>query len=191
LRYLSGMGKKWSEAEKVELVERVCVAMEEEKLSLSKALKAERGLPSMAAILQWCSESPTLAARYAHAREAYVEHLLDETIDIAEDACDDIEIYTDPKTKRQYPRLKASSVKRAALRIATRESYARMVLPHKYGTQRMDVTSGGKALPAASGHDNRLDAILALAMSRRQLAAPSDEPIDITPEPVGLDEIMS
>lgn len=183
--------KVYSEADRERIVAHVCKQHGEKKRSITSILREDKGMPNLTTLYAWRDENPLFSQRLARAREAYIEQLLEETIDIAEDASDDIEIWTDPKTKRQYPRLTGSSVKRAALRIQTRERFAILAMPEKYGTQRMDVTSGGKALPAPSeGRDNRLDAILALALSRRQQALPGNEPIDVTPEP-SLDDVMS
>jgi hypothetical protein len=180
------MSKGYSGEERERVIEHICEQLEE-KRSLSKICGEDEGMPPLRTIMRWQSEDATVKQRIAHARDAYIHKLLDETIDIAEEASDDAYIWTDPKTKLKYARLDGSSVKRATLRIATRERYAQLMAPDRYGN-KVDITSGGKALPApsASGHDNRLDAILALALARR-----GQQPmIDVTPEP-SLDDVMS
>ena len=148
-------------------------------------------MPTMRVLMRWQSEDQTIRQRIAHAREAQVEKMLEETIRIADDATDDAEIWTDPKTKRQYARLNGSSTKRAALQIATRESFAKMMLPERFAMTRTDITSGGKALPAPVQHnDNRIVALLQLAASRAsELKAVGGQTIDVTP--LSLDELMS
>lgn len=138
-------------------------------------------MPSITVFLYRVGRNADLSQRYAHAREAQITGLLEDSIELAEQATDDAYIWTDPKTNRQYARLDGKSIKRTQLIIETRERFAKMMMPERFAQQRMDVTSGGKALPApVVQNDNRIQQLLVLAAHRAsQLGQPAL--IDATP----------
>lgn len=165
----------------------------EEKRSLSEICRDDPGTPRMSLFLAWVKKDATLADRYACAREAQITSALEEIITIADDATDDATVIQDPRTKRWYAKLDGASVRRSQLMIEARERFAKMMMPERFAQQRMDVTSGGKALPAPVQHnDNRIVALLTLAAERAAgLAAvgnTSSRLIDVTP--LGLDDVM-
>jgi hypothetical protein len=136
----------------------------------------------MTAFLTRVSRNADLSEAYARAREAQITGLLEESIALAEKATDDAYIVTDPRTGRKYAKLDGKSVKRTQLIIETRERFAKMMLPERFAQQRMDVTSGGKALPApVQVNDNRIQALLQLAAHRAMQLA---EPVLIDAKPV-------
>ena len=163
----------------------------EEKRSLSKICAEDAGMPRVSSFLAWVAKDATLAERYSHAREAQITKMLEETLDIADNATDDAYIWEDPKTKRQYARLNGDSVKRAALRINARERFAQLMAPERFNTSRTDITSGGKALPAPQANDNRIVALLTLAAQRASELnqARAHNVIDVTP--LSLDDVMN
>ena len=175
----------YSPEERERIVEHICVELEKKRFA-SKICAEDEGMPSFSQFLAWCAENPQFQSRYAQAREAQVEALLEEGLQIAEDATDDAYIWTDPKTNRQFARIDGKTVRRSQLIIETRERFAKMMLPERFAQQRMDVTSGGKALPApVQINDNRIQALLQLAAHRaQQLSAP----IDVTP--LALSDVM-
>lgn len=165
----------------------------EEKRSLSEICRDDPGVPRMSLFLGWVKKDPSLAERYACAREAQITSALEEIITIADDATDDATVLQNPHTKRWYAKLDGASVRRSQLMIEARERFAKMMMPERFAQQRMDVTSGGKALPSPVQHnDNRIVALLTLAAERAAgLAAVgnvSSKMIDVTP--LGLEDVM-
>lgn len=159
-----------------------------EKRSLSEICKSDAGMPKLTTFLGWVAKSPDLSERYAHAREAQLTALLEETIDIAEDATDDAYITTDSSGKK-VAKINGKAFKRAALMIEARERFAKMMLPDRFNTNRTDITSGGKALPApVSQNDNRIQALLVLAAERAKQLVAVPHTIDASPS---LDDLMS
>lgn len=156
------------------------------KRSLSEICE-EPDLPTLDAFLYWVRRDADLSQRYAYAREAQVTGLLEDCLQIAEDATDDAYIWTDPKTQRQYARIDGKTARRSQLIIETRERFAKLMLPERFAQQRMDVTSGGKALPApVQINDNRIQALITLAATRAQALT---QQIDVTP--TSIDDVMS
>jgi len=164
------MGTSYSEEERERIVDHVCVELTN-KRPVYKILAEDEGLCSAYTFAVWQGKFPEIADKVARAREAACEQLIEETIAIADDRQEE-----------------ANSRK---VRIQARKDAAAMLAPRKYG-QRIDVTSGGKALeaapPPAVQLDNRIAALLTLAAhnARRQLEAPM---IDVTPEP-SIDDVM-
>lgn len=165
----------------------------EEKRSLSDICKNDAGMPRMSLFLGWVKKDATLADRYACAREAQITSTLEEIIQIADDATDDAQIIKG-KDGKVYAKLDGFSVRRSQLMIEARERFAKMMMPERFAQQRMDVTSGGKALPApVQTNDNRIVALLTLAAERAAMlsghAKTSSQLIDVTP--MQLDDVMS
>lgn len=179
---------RYSEAEKAKWIEHVCSQLAEKRF-LSDICKEDEGVPPHATLMRWCDENPEWRRAYERARETGCTRLLEENIAIADEAVSDAYIAYDQSGK-PYAKLDGDSVRRAALRVNARERFAQLMAPHLYGP-RMDVTSGGKPLPAPAPTlviNNRVDALLVLAQQRKAEGTPL---IDISPsEPDTLDDIM-
>ncbi len=129
--------------------------------AVSRILREDDGMPERTTFWGWCSGDLDLANKVARAREAGVEALLDETLEIADDASGD---HTNGEFKTEH-------VQRAKLRIESRREYARMIAPRKYG-QKIDVTSGGEKLQAPNSVtiEARVETLILLAQQRRDAA---------------------
>lgn len=172
-----GRHDAFSQDEKEAAVEYVCEKIALEKRSVLNILQKDEPeglrLPSYPSWSRWMDESETFAMRLARAREAAFEALIEEMVEIADGD-------GDHNDKR--------------VRIIAREKVATMILPRRFGMQRMDITSGGKELPAAEvpARLDRIEALIALAAARaRGHALPAPEPIDITPEAPDISDVMS
>ena len=118
--------------------------------SLTDICSHDEGMPSKDVVLKWCieaenalaeakegedlSENPylTFYHRYTQARARQSDALMDETVAIAD--CEDsdlIEQFTKDGTPYMAPN--PTKVKRDALRIDSRQKYAAMTRPDKYG----------------------------------------------------------
>jgi hypothetical protein len=108
------------------------------------------GKCSIATWGRWIAQDQALREEVERARELGCERLVEEMITIADDRTGD----TDPQSRR--------------VRIYAREKAAQMLAPRRFGP-RVDVTSGGKALPAPSVTliDNRIQSVLMLVQQRK------------------------
>lgn len=159
------------------------------KRSLSEVCKNDEGMPKLTTFLGWVAKDAELAELYARAREAQITTLLEETLEVAESATDDAYVTTDSSGKR-VAKINGRAVRRAQLIIETRERFAKMMMPDRFNTNRTDITSGGKALPApVQQNDNRIQALLVLAAQRAAALGQGPTPaIDVTP--LSIDDVM-
>ena len=97
--------------------------------SLSSVLK-DAGMPSSSTFWRWHAEQPDIRDNLARARENGVEALLDECVDIADEASD------------------RDSAAAAKVRVDTRIKLAQMLAPRKY-KPGIDVTSNGETISLA------------------------------------------
>jgi hypothetical protein len=169
------MPKTYSEAERARIAEYVLdeLAKGHSLTTICNGIFKAIGVGvSYSQWMRWQLADEVLRERVAHAREAGATKLLEEVIEIADDKSED------------------SNSRR--VRIYAREKYAAMIAPQRFGQQKLDITSGGKALPQPiQASTDRIDALLAIAAMRmgngqRQLEAPI-----IEGEIVDIDDVMS
>lgn len=116
--------------------------------AVSRILREDEGMPNKSTFWKWHFDDPDLQEKVARARENGVESVMDETIEIADDATNDWR-------KRNHGDdddedvLNHEHVSRSKLRIETRHKYAQMIAPRKYG-QKLDLTSGGEKIKPPS-----------------------------------------
>lgn len=111
--------------------------------SLRKAC-AEHGVPK-STFLGWVAEDPDLADQYARAREAGLDAMAEEIIDISDDS--GLDAIVDQVTKKVT--VDGEAIARARLRTDNRRWLLSKCLPKKYG-DKLDLTSGGDKLPPTS-----------------------------------------
>lgn len=99
------------------------------------------GMPSARTVYRWLDQHDSFRQQYARARESQMEDLLEEILEIADDASNDT-IQTP-----EGPRPNLANINRARLRIDARKWVMSKLAPKKYG-DRVDLTSGGEKLPA-------------------------------------------
>lgn len=116
-------------------------------------------------IYRWLATVETFAATYASAREDRADTLVDEMIEIADNATDDAYVrYVDGKP---YAAIDGKAIRRADLMIKTRQWIAEKMKPASYGN-RLDVTSGGRAIGAPiKDAAERLHQIVLAALARQ------------------------
>lgn len=149
--------------DKVKVIEHVLEQLANGR-ALSSICEDDAAACSYGQWFRWQLADEELREAVAHAREAGATKLLEEIITISDD-----------KTEDAHSR---------RVRIHARERYAAMLSPQRFG-QKVDVTSGGKALPAPVAADRgKIDALLALALARRSGEQPM---IDVTPSVQLLD----
>ena len=116
-------------------------------------------------VYRWLRINPDFASAYTQAREDRADTLVDEMLDIAADATDDAYIrYVDGKP---VAAIDGTAIRRADLMIKTRQWVAEKMRPAHYG-QRVDITSGGRAIGAPiKDAAERLHQIMLAAMARQ------------------------
>lgn len=144
--------------------------------ALSRILREDDGMPSPPTVIKWQEQDPDIAAKVVRAREIGIETLLDETLEIADTPQLGVRIVTDKDGTREH---EEDMLGHRKLRIDTRQKYAQMIAPRKYGN-KLDVTSGGEKLPEPASNnvnliDVRMQSLIALA-AQRQIEAPKDDP---------------
>ncbi len=120
---------------------------------------------SVDVIYRWLRENADFSAAYAIAREDRADTLVDEMLEIADNADDDPYIkYVDGKP---YAAIDGTSIRRAEVMIKTRQWIAEKMRPATYGN-KLDVTSGGRAIGAPiKDAAERLAQILIAAQARK------------------------
>lgn len=104
---------------------------------------AEDGMPGEAAVRSWIVRHPEFAEAYARAKEAGIDALVEEALDISDDGVNDWQ------EGKHGPMLNAEHVSRSKLRVEYRRWLAERMAPKKYGIKQ-DITSGGEPLKGAA-----------------------------------------
>jgi hypothetical protein len=92
-------------------------------------------MPHRSTVIRWIAKHPDFCDRYALAREAQADYLLEELIDIADDKENDT--YEDAKGNI---RVDHENVNRSRLRVDTRKWVISKLAPKKYG-DRVDLAT--------------------------------------------------
>lgn len=98
-----------------------------------RAICLDEEMPNKSTVFRWLVAFPDFATKYAHAREAQADTLVDELIGIADDGRNDS--YTDAEGN---VRVDHDVVARSKLRVATRQWVAEKLRPKKYG-QKLEI----------------------------------------------------
>lgn len=125
------MGKKqvrYSE----EVADEICT-----RLSNGESLRRiceDDHMPDRNSVFSWIARYEDFSAKYARAREAQAEFLVDEMIAIADDATNDYMETVDSEGAVGY-KLNGEHVQRSKLRLETRRWIAEKLRPKKYGAK--------------------------------------------------------
>lgn len=126
----------------------------------------EPDMPLERTVRRWYTENEQFASEYARAKEAGIDALVDETLDIADDGSND---YMQTKDGEK---LDAEHVQRSKIRIETRRWLAERMMPKKYGVRTgVDLTSSdGTMTPVDdAARASRIAALLKKAGERKDL----------------------
>ncbi|NJB67510.1 hypothetical protein GGQ74_001150 [Desulfobaculum xiamenense] len=107
-----------------------------------RAICAEADMPAMSTVFRWLAEREGFREQYARAKEVQVERLVEEMLDIADDATRD----TVTRTTRggdEYDGPDVEWIQRSKLRVDTRKWLAAKLLPKKYG-DRLNLDHSGE-----------------------------------------------
>jgi hypothetical protein len=142
-----------------QIADRICV-----RLALGESLNKitrDADMPCQSTVYVWLLKHPEFVEKYERARGWQADTLVDQTIDIADDATNDWMMTATGDGAEAY-RLNGENIQRSRLRIDQRKWYAGKVAPKKYG-DKLDLTHAGEVTL------NHKDA--AADEARRKLAA--------------------
>ena len=115
-----------------------------------RSICAEADMPAKSTVLRWLADDQHegFLAQYELARQAQADAIVDEIVDIADDATNDwMERLPEDKRGPGWD-LNGEHVQRSKLRIDTRKWLAARLRPKVYG-DKLDLTSGGDKLGMA------------------------------------------
>jgi len=92
-----------------------------------RSIARDPTMPTKTSVLKWLIRVPSFATQYARAREVQADGMVDEMLDISDDA------QNDWMTKRGLQVPDNEAIQRSKLRIDTRRWVASKMRPKKYG----------------------------------------------------------
>jgi hypothetical protein len=116
-----------------ELADIIC-----ERLADGESLRSicrDDGMPNKATVFRWLAAHEEFATKYAHARDAQVDVLVDEMTDIADDGSNDWMERKDKDGNNIGWQENGEAQRRSALRVSTRQWIAEKLKPKKYGNK--------------------------------------------------------
>lgn len=134
-----------------DIAEEICVRVASCSLSITTILASDTRFPSLSTVTKWLNSNADFAQAYARAKQFQADLLGEDILDIADDN-----------------KLQAHDKR---VRIDARRWLMSKLNAPKYG-DKLDVTSGGEALPAmpAVMIDARVQTIMLLAQQRQREA---------------------
>ena len=111
-----------------ELADLICDRIATHSVGLQRLCDLYDDMPEKQTIRRWCLKYPQFRTQYAQAKALQVETLIDEIIDIADDASQDINI-----TEKGKEICNSEFIARSRLRIDTRKWLASKLAPKIYG----------------------------------------------------------
>lgn len=108
-----------------------------EGMSLRKVC-SNNNMPDKSTVFRWLRSDPEFRDQYARAKEEAADALVEEMLDIADDASQDFQIVKSKKGN-EYPVMNAEFAARSRLRVDTRKWIASKLKPKRYG-DKLDIT---------------------------------------------------
>lgn len=125
-----------------ELVSEFCARMVEGRSV--RSICHDEDMPSASTIFLWISKHEGFSEQYAIAKEASVEALADDILDIADNASNDwMEAHGDSEGYRQN----GEAIRRSKLRVDSRKWLLSKIAPKKYGEKVQQEVSGPGGKP--------------------------------------------
>jgi hypothetical protein len=153
-----------------DIAEEICVLIACSDKGLQAILASDERFPSLPTVMKWLNSNADFAQAYARAKELQADYLADQMLEIADETNGDAELAYN-KDGSVYARMNGHNVQRSKLMVEQRRWHASKLNPRRYG-DKLDVTSGGEALPAmpAVMIDARVQTIMLLAQQRQREA---------------------
>ncbi len=130
-----------------ELADRICAELARCG-SLRRVCRKNEWAPWDDTVRLWVAQREDFALAYARAKEAGIDALVEEGLDIADDGTNDFREVTQAGGVTAE-KLDVDHVSRSKLRVGYRQWLAERMAPKKYGVKQ-DITTNGKELPGAS-----------------------------------------
>lgn len=127
-----------------ELAELICERIATHGVGLKKLCEMYDDMPEKITIRRWCIKDPQFRSQYARAKSLQIEALVDEIIEIADDATHDVII-----NDKGNQVCNAEFIARSRLRIDTRKWLASKLAPKVYGLHPIE-NEEEKLLPVPS-----------------------------------------
>ncbi len=127
-----------------ELADLICERIATHGVGLKKLCEMYGDIPEKITIRRWCIKDPQFRSQYARAKSLQIEALVDEIIEIADDATQDVII-----NEQGNKICNAEFIARSRLRIDTRKWLASKLAPKIYGLNPMENESANP-LPVLS-----------------------------------------
>lgn len=121
-----------------------------ERLADGESLRAicqDDSTPAKATVFKWLGQNPQFADQYARARESQADALVDEILEIADDASNDWMARNVKEGQAPGYDLNGEHVQRSRLRVDSRKWFASKVAPKKYGEKLQAELSGPDGAP--------------------------------------------
>lgn len=125
-----------------ETFEQICQRVETSSVGLSHICKDYE--TTRQTLMDYIRGNAERIDRYARAKEAQMDYLAEEIIDISDDGSNDL--MTIVKGDMEYESENKEVTNRSKLRVDTRKWVMSKLAPKKYG-DKIDVTSNGKSMP--------------------------------------------
>lgn len=104
-------------------------------------------MPDKATVFRWLASNASFRDQYARAREIQAETLVDEIIEISDDATNDWMVRNSKGGEDSGWLLNGEHVQRSRLRVDSRKWFASKVAPKKYGDRTHTEISGPDGAP--------------------------------------------
>ncbi len=140
-----------------------------------RAICASDDMPSKTSVFRWLAVNEAFRDQYARAREAQADHLVDEILEISDDATNDWMVRNGKDGEDSTYVLNGEHVQRSRLRVDSRKWFASKVAPKKYG-EKLEL-AGDKENPLAVTISG-LRATLGAKLDRIPNAGPTPKPED-------------
>lgn len=112
-----------------EVADRICAQLSE-GISLRTVCKAD-DMPDKTTVFKWLRTYPEFLNQYTRAKDESADALVEESLDIADDAANDWMARNDPENPGWV--INGEHIQRSRLRIETRKWMASKLKPKKYG----------------------------------------------------------
>lgn len=124
-----------------ELADAIC-----ERIADGESLRTicdSEDMPAKSTVFRWLAASEPFRDQYAHAREAQADSLVDDMLDIADDARNDWMVKRNADGEQVGWQENGDAIRRSQIRLDTRKWIAARMQPRKYG-DKLDLNHGGK-----------------------------------------------
>lgn len=119
-----------------EMAERICELVATCEIGYNRLSEIYVDIPDRVTVNIWRRKYPEFRSMYAQAKSEQIENIIEEILDIADDATNDYMEYIDKKTGCLSWQLNGEHVQRSRVRIDTRKWLASKLVPRIYGESK-------------------------------------------------------